>query len=175
METLSKLQSVSSLWLDVRLSRTDSNTFLVLEAFIALPVIGHSLFAWSPRTFVIGDCRASNSIPVQDNYPIPNMLDFSYNLRHKKTIFIIDLVRAYNQIPMVETDIHKTAITTPPFGLLEFLRMRFDLRNPTQPSNVLLMKSCMVSILFLPMSVKFWRLAKLKRNMINIWRLFLND
>ncbi|VDL58851.1 unnamed protein product, partial [Hymenolepis diminuta] len=33
---------------------------------------------------------------------------------------------------MAETDIHMTAMATPPFGLPEFLPMRFGLRNPIQ-------------------------------------------
>lgn len=40
-------------------------------------------------------------------------------------------MQAYNQVPMHENDVEKTAITTM-FGLFEYVRMPFGLRNAGQ-------------------------------------------
>lgn len=76
-----------------------------------------------------GDYRKLNAITLPDRYPIPRLLDFTY-LLPKKTIFSrVDIKRAYNQIPV--EDVEKTAVITP-FGLFEFPRMPFGLRNAGQ-------------------------------------------
>ena len=81
---------------------------------------------WRP----CGDYRRLNTVTVDDRYPMPRLQDFTATL-----------VRAYHQVPMTPNDIPKTAVITP-FGLYEFLRMPFGLKNAAQAFQRLMDKVC---------------------------------
>ena len=78
-----------------------------------------------------GDFRRLNDVTVDDRYPLPHIQDFNMNMDGACIFSKIDLVRGYNQIPMATDHVKKTAIITP-FGLWEFLRMPFGLKNSAQ-------------------------------------------
>ena len=80
--------------------------------------------SWRP----CGDYRRLNLITIPDAYPLPNMMDFAARMSGCTIFSKVDLRKGYHQIPMHANDICKTAIITP-FGLYEYLRMGFGLRN----------------------------------------------
>lgn len=78
-----------------------------------------------------GDYRRLNEVTKSDRYPIPRIQDFTYFLTGKKCFSTLDINRAYHFIPVADEDIEKTAIITP-FGLWEFPKMSFGLKNAAQ-------------------------------------------
>ena len=80
---------------------------------------------------VCGDYRRLNNVTKKDSYPMNNIGELQCLLYDKKIFSNLDLVRGYNQIPMDENSIEKTAVNTP-FGQYEYLRMPFGLCNASQ-------------------------------------------
>lgn len=93
----------------------------------ALHLAPKSNDGWRP----CGDYRALNARTIPDRYPIRHIEDYAHRLAGCKVFSKLDLVKAFNQIPVFPADIPKTAITTP-FGLFEFPYMSFGLRNAAQ-------------------------------------------
>jgi len=82
---------------------------------------------WRP----CGDFRRLNLQMTPDRYMCPNMADLTSRLQGCTIFSKLVLRKGYHQVPMDPDSVRKTAIITP-FGLFEFLRMPFGLRNSGQ-------------------------------------------
>lgn len=111
------------------------------ERMVELGICRPSTSPWANALHVVnkkngelrpcGDYRRLNAITEPDRYPLPRLTDFTYILKNKKIMSKIDIRRAYHNIAIAPEDIPKSAIITP-FGLYEFTKMNFGLRNAAQ-------------------------------------------
>jgi Reverse transcriptase (RNA-dependent DNA polymerase) len=79
---------------------------------------------WRP----CGDFRRLNVRSADDKYPLPNMGDLAGRLDGCTIFTKLDLQKGYFLVPVAAADVKKTAVIMP-FGLFEFVRMPFGLKN----------------------------------------------
>ena len=75
------------------------------------------------------DYRLLNAKTHKDAYPLPRIDEALDVLKGAKYFCSLDLAHGFNQIPMEESDIEKTAFRTGTGGLYEYTRMPFGLCN----------------------------------------------
>ncbi|KAK3754208.1 hypothetical protein QZH41_003310 [Actinostola sp. cb2023] len=75
------------------------------------------------------DYRLLNAKTHKDAYPLPRIDEALDVLKGAKYFCSLDLAHGFNQLPMRESDIEKTAFRTGTGGLYEYTRMPFGLCN----------------------------------------------
>ena len=102
-----------------------------------LHMVPNNSGGWKP----CGDYRRINDVTTADRYPVPHIQEFASQLAGASIFSKIELVRGYHQIPVAADDVRKTAVFTP-FGLFEFLRTHFGLKNAAQAFQQLMDTVC---------------------------------
>ena len=72
------------------------------------------------------DYRRLNAVTHNDAYPVPRAQDCLDSMMGSGMFSTMDILSAYNQVPVAEEDIPKTAFSTK-YGLFEFTTMPFGL------------------------------------------------
>jgi Reverse transcriptase (RNA-dependent DNA polymerase) len=108
------------------------------QQMLAAGVVRRSSSSWASPLHMVckndggwrlcGDFRLLNAQIADDKYPLPNMGDVAGRLDGCTIFTKLDLQKGYFQVPVAPADITKTAVITP-FGLFEFVRMPFGLKN----------------------------------------------
>jgi hypothetical protein len=131
--------------LHARARRLDGEKLRIAEkAFLQMEadgIVRRSKSPWASPLHVVpkkdgswrpcGDYRRLNDVTRDDRYPLPHIQSFNNHLCGKQVFSSLDMRKGYHQIPMRAADIPKTAVITP-FGLREFLKMPFGLKNAGQ-------------------------------------------
>ena len=142
LNLVTELPTIYSLNLDLLARRLDPKKLAsAKQEFSAIEkagIIRRSNSPWSSPLHMVrkkdggwrpcSDYRRLNTVTVPDWYHLPNIADFTSRITGLTIFSKLDLQKGYYQVPMAEEDICKTAIITP-FGMFEFLRLPFGLRN----------------------------------------------
>ena len=81
------------------------------------------------RWRLVIDYRKLNEKTIPDPYLLTNITEIFDQLRKIKFYHVIDFKSGFHQIPMNQSDIHKTAFSINPLGRFEFRILPFGLRN----------------------------------------------
>ena len=75
------------------------------------------------------DYRKVNAVTLADEYPLPRQTDILRTLLGSQWLSTFDALSGFHQLEVVKEHRHITAFCTHKYGLLEFMRLPFGLRN----------------------------------------------